>query len=82
MYHGTASRFLASILAEGLTPQSRQYVHLSADREVAIQVGQRYGTPVVLEINALAMFEQGHQFFQADNGVWLVRQVAVEFIGQ
>jgi len=28
------------------------------------------------------MFEQGHQFFQADNGVWLVRQVAVEFIGQ
>lgn len=82
LYHGTASRFLASILADGLTAQSRQYVHLSADRQVAIQVGQRYGTPVVLEINALAMFEQGHQFFQADNGVWLTRQVAVEFIGQ
>lgn len=82
LYHGTTSRFLTAILADGLTPQSRQYVHLSADREVAIQVGQRYGSPVVLEINALAMFEQGHQFFQADNGVWLTRQVAVEFIGQ
>jgi putative RNA 2'-phosphotransferase len=80
LYHGTASRFLSAILAEGLTAQSRQYVHLSADREVAIQVGQRYGTPVVLEINALAMFEQGYPFYQAENGVWLTRQVAVEFI--
>ena len=82
LYHGTASRFLTAILAEGLTAQSRQYVHLSADREVAIQVGQRYGTPVVLEINALAMFEQGYPFYQAENGVWLTRQVAVEFISQ
>ncbi|SFF19390.1 putative RNA 2'-phosphotransferase [Phytobacter palmae] len=82
LYHGTASHFLSAILAEGLTAQSRQYVHLSADREVAIQVGQRYGTPVVLEINALAMFEQGYPFYQAENGVWLTRQVAVEFIGQ
>ena len=82
LYHGTASRFLSAILAEGLTAQSRQYVHLSADREVAIQVGQRYGTPVVLEINALAMFEQGYPFYQAENGVWLTRQVAVEFISQ
>lgn len=82
LYHGTASRFLSAILAEGLTAQLRQYVHLSADREVAIQVGQRYGTPVVLEINALAMFEQGYPFYQAENGVWLTRQVAVEFIGQ
>jgi putative RNA 2'-phosphotransferase len=49
---------------------------------VAIQVGQRYGTPVVLEINALAMFEQGYPFYQAENGVWLTRQVAVEFISQ
>lgn len=82
LYHGTASRFLSAILAEGLTTQSRQYVHLSADREVAIQVGQRYGTPVVLEINALAMYEQGYPFYQAENGVWLTRQVAVEFIRQ
>ena len=82
LYHGTASRFLSAILAEGLTAQSRQYVHLSADRGVAIQVGQRYGTPVVLEINALAMFEQGYPFYQAENGVWLTRQVAVEFISQ
>lgn len=71
LYHGTATRFLDSIKAQGLLPQNRQYVHLSEDIETATKVGQRHGKPVVLTIPALQMHQKGHQFFQAKNGVWL-----------
>lgn len=71
LYHGTATRFLESIQKEGLKPQQRQHVHLSEDEQTAIAVGQRYGKPVVLKIEALQMHHQGFKFFQAENGVWL-----------
>lgn len=80
LYHGTATRFLASIREQGLTPQKRQYVHLSTDKDTAFQVGLRYGKPLALKIKALNMFEQGFKFYQADNDVWLTEQVPYQFI--
>lgn len=80
LYHGTARKFLASILEKGLHAGSRQYVHLSMDAETAIKVGQRHGKPVVLEIRALDMSASGHEFFQAENGVWLTREVPTRYI--
>jgi putative RNA 2'-phosphotransferase len=80
LYHGTATRFLESILAEGLKPQQRQYVHLSRDVPTATGVGQRYGKPVVLTVQARRMHERGYAFYLADNGVWLTGSVPVEFI--
>lgn len=69
LYHGTTTRFLDSILAEGLRSGERHRVHLSEDTVTATAVGQRYGKPVVLKIEALRMHRQGFVFFQADNGV-------------
>lgn len=80
LYHGTATRFLDSILAEGLKAGSRQHVHLSTDIDTANAVGQRYGKPIILKINALAMFEQGHEFYVSENGVWLTESVPEKFI--
>jgi putative RNA 2'-phosphotransferase len=80
LYHGTATRFLESINQQGLLPGSRQHVHLSADAETATLVGQRHGKPVVLTIKALQMHQQGFNFFQAENGVWLTLSVATQFI--
>lgn len=80
LYHGTATRFMASIHAKGLLPGSRQYVHLSQDEQTAITVGQRHGKPVVLKIKALLMHEQGFKFFQSENGVWLIDRVPVAYI--
>jgi len=80
LYHGTATRFLESILAQGLLPDSRQYVHLSEDVQTAISVGQRYGKPVVLTIAAGTMHKQGFKFFQAQNGVWLTTNVPPQFV--
>lgn len=80
LFHGTATRFEASIRAEGLIKQSRQHVHLSPDYETAVKVGQRHGKPVVLRINAKAMHEAGHEFFISENGVWLTDGVPPEYI--
>lgn len=80
LYHGTASRFLEAIEAQGLVAGVRHHVHLSQDVETALQVGQRYGSPVILAVEALRMHEQGFPFFQADNGVWLTQAVPAEFL--
>src|ERR1700759_2595281 len=41
LYHGTATRFVESILSQGLKSQARQHVHLSLDEATAVRVGQR-----------------------------------------
>lgn len=82
LYHGTATRYLDSILKEGLKPQSRQQVHLSAMEDTAHRVGQRHGTPVILKVDALNMHKRGFKFFMADNGVWLTDAVPPEFLAQ
>ena len=41
LYHGTPVRFTESIMKSGLLPNKRQYVHLSADIDTALQVGKR-----------------------------------------
>ena len=80
LYHGTATRFVDSILSEGLKPQARQQVHLSADEATAYRVGQRHGGPVILKVEALCMHAKGFKFYLTDNGVWLTDQVPPEFI--
>ena len=52
LYHGTATRFLSSIMQDGLKPMSRQYVHISPDFETAVKTGRRHGKPVILVIRA------------------------------
>jgi putative RNA 2'-phosphotransferase len=80
LYHGTAERNIASILEKGLLKQERHHVHLSADTETAINVGKRYGKPVVLEVAALEMSLKGHKFYRTENNVWLADAIAPEFI--
>ncbi len=82
LYHGTATRFLESIMQQGLIAGSRHHVHLSQEIATAISVGQRYGTPVVLKIESQRMYQQGFRFFQAENLVWLTDHVPIDFIHQ
>ena len=80
LYHGTAASAVDAIMTEGLRPQSRQQVHLSADTQTATKVGKRHGAPVILTVDTKAMLAKGARFFQADNGVWLTDAVAPEFL--
>ncbi|MEC7119602.1 MAG: RNA 2'-phosphotransferase [Pseudomonadota bacterium] len=82
LYHGTATRFLTQIMQEGLQPQQRQHVHLSATLETAHQVGIRHGKLATLQIDSAAMQQAGHVFWQSANGVWLTLHVPVAFIQQ
>ncbi len=80
LYHGTADRFLPSILREGLVPRSRRQVHLSPDVVTARRVGARHGRSIVLRMDASAMYDRGHTFHEAENGVWLTDGVPPEFL--
>ncbi|MFA1259985.1 RNA 2'-phosphotransferase [Xanthomonas campestris pv. olitorii] len=50
------------------------------NRQSAASVGQRYGEPVVLRVDAGRMHRNGLPFFKADNGVWLTAQVPAAFL--
>ncbi len=80
LYHGTAKRFLDSILTQGLTKRQRHHVHMTEDQAVGIVVGSRYGNPVLLSIDAQRMAEDGLIFFLAANGVWLTDQVPSSYV--
>lgn len=80
LWHGTASRFLERIMAEGLKPMSRQYVHLSPDIETARKVGIRHGKPVILQIDTKRMYADSCIFYRAENGVWLTEAVPAAYI--
>lgn len=82
LYHGTATRFLDGIFAEGLKKQSRKYVHLSKDFDTAVKVGKRHGNPIVLKIDALRMWCDGYKFYIANNGVWLTDNIPVDYISK
>jgi putative RNA 2'-phosphotransferase len=79
LYHGTASRFIPSIQKEGLQKRNRHHVHLSAEKETAVNVGKRHGKPVVLLIAAGMMYQNGYTFYCSDNGVWLTDHVPPEY---
>lgn len=81
LFHGTATRFLEPIMEQGLSKQSRQHVHLAADRDTAVNVGGRHGKPIVLTVNAAAMHDAGYEFFRSANGVWLTDALPAAFLG-
>jgi putative RNA 2'-phosphotransferase len=80
LYHGTVEKYLETIAKDGLQKMSRHHVHLSRDLETAIQVGNRRGKAIILQVKARDMYAAGHQFYCTPNGVWLTNFVPSEFL--
>lgn len=80
LYHGTAEKSVQSILTSGLEKRNRHHVHLSEVLETAISVGKRHGAPVILEVKARLMYQQGYEFYCSENQVWLTEEVPAEFL--
>lgn len=82
LFHGTAQRNLSGIRSKGLVSVNRAFVHLSKDRETAITVGKRHGSPVVLIVQAGKMHRDGFLFYLSENGVWLTDHVPTPYLDQ
>lgn len=82
LYHGTTRESYGHIVVDGaLKPMSRNHVHLSPDLDTAYRVALRHGgEPVILEVNAAAMYRDRHSFYRSENGVFLVSGVPSRFI--
>jgi len=83
LYHGTTSANIESIRKNGLLKMNRQHVHMSHDKETALDVGKRYAKKekvLLLEIHAKLMSFEGHKIFRSENGVFLTDNVKPVYI--
>lgn len=83
LFHGTTVERWNRIRSTGsMIPMTRQYVHLTADLELAKAGAKRWRneTPIVLVIDAEIMVKDGVEFNVSENLVWLVKSVPVQYI--
>lgn len=80
LYHGTSVENAESIKREGIKKQSRLYVHLTEDYEIAKKTGSRKGTSKVLKIDSQLMSKNGYEFLLSENGVWLTNNVPPKYL--
>ena len=81
LLHGTNAGVLDVIMKHGLKPMSRQFVHMSLDRETAVKVAKRRSESiVVLEIAARRAYDDGVIFYHGNEQVWLADAVPAAYI--
>lgn len=74
LYHSTSTDALNRVFSasRGLLPMDRQWVHLSDDPEVALRVGARKSSPLLLKVEG---GENLLQFGQASPKTWVAKSV-------
>ncbi|WP_295672997.1 RNA 2'-phosphotransferase [uncultured Mucilaginibacter sp.] len=80
LYHGTSTKKISSIVKMGILPMQRQFVHCSETMEMAIEVGKRHGKPIIIEIDAEGLSQEGSKFFKTSDNVWLTDKIPSDFI--
>ena len=82
LYHGTTEESWQKIRESGyISRMGRHAVHMQAEEAKAWQSARRWRrTPVVLKIDAAAMYADGTVFGVSDNGVWCAEAVPAEHI--
>ena len=84
LYHGTDARFMRNIMeSNGLSPMSRQYVHLSDNVNTALAVAMRHGnTPIIFHVDTERMYNDGITIYRSENNVWLANHVPAQYLCQ
>lgn len=80
LWHGTGEKYVTAIKEQGLISKSRLYVHLSSNYDTAVTVGSRHGKCVVFQVDTKRMSEDGYKFYLSVNGVWLTKEVPIEYL--
>jgi len=75
LFHGTSLQNAISILNKGILPMNRQFVHLSANVNMAVEVGRRHGIPIVIEVDTEELLEMGQKFYHTSDNVWLTPSI-------
>jgi len=81
LFHGTTEEAAEQILAVGLKPMKRRWVHLSPTRELAAEVGgRRMSEPVVLVVDCVEARRAGLKFYRASDQVFLCKFVPARYV--
>jgi len=80
LYHGSCESNLISIMNNGIHKMKRNHVHLSDNYKTAVNVGSRYGKPIVFIIDCKQMCNDGIEFYKSENGVYLVDFINKKYI--
>ncbi len=80
LWHGSSRKSTERISQEGLTPQRRNFVHLSYDIETAKKVGRRHGKLVLYKVHAEKMYRDGFRFYGFKDIIWLTDRVPPEYL--
>lgn len=82
LYHGTTTAAAQKIDASGaICKMNRHHVHMQSQESKAWQSAKRWHLiPVVLKIDAEAMYLDGYVFAQSENNVWLTDHVPTKYI--
>jgi len=81
LYHGTRPEVKDKILAVGLKPMSRNYVHLSVGVKEAKKVARRRTRqPLVFKVKALKAYQEGQNFYKTAEDIYLTDKLSAEYL--
>ncbi len=81
LFHGTSPQHIEQIKNSGLLPMRRQYVHLSTNQEIALEVRKRKcRKPVLLKIDALKAHLENIIFYNGNEHIWLADAIPFNYI--
>ncbi len=81
LFHGTVIAALESIRREGLSAQSRQYVHMTTNYAIAAEVAKRHAeNTVILTIRAGDAHRAGIVFYHPEAQHYLAKHIPPAFI--
>jgi len=81
LYHGTRPEVKAKIMAAGLKPMGRNYVHLSLGVKEAKKVAyRRTKQPVVFKVKAFKAHQNGQNFYKTAEDIYLTAEIFAEYL--
>ncbi len=81
LYHGTPTDAAELILKDGLKPMNRQNVHMSSDEKTAEIVAKRWHSDyLILKVDAKRAFEDGVNFYEGNENIWLADFIPNQYI--
>lgn len=81
LYHGTTPEVKNKILASGIKPMGRNYVHLSVGVKEAKKVARRRtNQPVIFKVEALRAFSEGQKFYKTAEDIYLTDKISVQYL--